>query len=298
MYRKLLLSICCALLLCSCSDDDLVDGPPPEKDLVEEQVVDPPIDEEGVVARVNGLAIYRKELERTIAKLVGAEAAAMMDEEATRKVLESMVMSRAISELRLREMTARDYKDMAWEVARFREQWLVREYLAEHGKVAPVTMAMVQQYYDDHPELFGGGPVKLYEMITTRRPLQAHERDELLGRLNDSADRDVWQDWVKELAAAGFPVTYSRGEENDVTLHPVLSRTIGPLAVGEVSQLIFVQETPCLVRVTGERTSPARPLSEVTGEIRKALAPLQMKQAIERVGKEAIANSVIEYKEL
>ncbi|MBU0681414.1 MAG: peptidyl-prolyl cis-trans isomerase [Proteobacteria bacterium] len=281
MRYKVVILLFLTLLLSSCGDADK------EATLEGESVV---------VAVVNGAEISQFDLDLAIRKLVGAEAATMMDEAATKKVLESMVMSRAISQLREKEMNALEKAEIAKEVAVFREQLLVRRYLAKHSPPQPVTMEMVQDYYDGHPELFGAKKIRMYEMITTKRALNANERDELLGKLQDPGKHGKWQDWAKELAAFGYPVTYRQGRDGGEVLHPKLNQVMGSLAPGQSSPLIFVKETPYLIRITSEENIPAQPLAEVTGAIKKALGPKQLKQAVEQVGKEALANAKVEYK--
>lgn len=295
VYCKILLSLLFLLILTSCSGDQPAQKPPSDKEGVKKEAAVKKDGEDKVLAVVNGSAISRSDLDLAIRKLAGQEAAEGLDETAAKKVLESMVISRAVSQLRQKEMSERDRAEIAREVAVFQEQLLVRQYLAEHGKPQPVTMESIQQYYDAHPELFGAGKIRQYEMITTGRPLQATERDELLGKLKDPEAHDKWQGWVDELVRTGYPVVYRQGRDGDEVLRPALAREITALSVGQVSPLIYVKEIPYLIRITAERNSPARPLSEVTGTIRKALAAQQMKQAIEQAGKEALANAVIEY---
>ncbi|EKD34190.1 MAG: hypothetical protein ACD_75C02431G0003 [uncultured bacterium] len=296
VYCKTLLSLLFLLILSSCSGDRPVQKPPADKEGVKKEAAVKLGGEDVVLAVVNGSKISRSDLDLAIRKLAGEEAAGGLDEKTAKKVLESMVMSRAISQLRQKEMSEQDHAEIAGEVAVFQEQLMVRQYLAKHSTPQLVTMEAIQEYYDAHPELFGSGNSRLYEVITTGRPLQATERDELLGKLKDPATREKWQSWVEELVQAGYPMVYRQGRDGDEVLHPALHQAIAALSVGQVSQLIFIKEIPYLVRVTGERIIPAKPLSEVTETIRKALAPQQLKQAIEEAGKEALAGAVVKYK--
>jgi hypothetical protein len=289
------MSLVLLLALCSCTGERSGQEQSPTQKAVKKEAAAAPDGEDKVLAVVNGSSITRSDLDLAIRKLAGGEAEGL-DETAARKVLESMVMSRAISQLRQKEMSKQDHAEIAREVAVFQEQLLVRQYLAEHGTPQPVAMESIRQYYDAHPELFSAGKIRQYEMITTGRPLQANERDELLGKLKDPEAHDKWQGWVDELVRTGYPVVYRQGGDGDEVLHPALARAIAALSVGQVSQLIFIQEIPYLVRITDERKIPPKPLSEVTGIIQKSLVAQRLKQAIEQAGKEALAGAAVEYK--
>jgi len=296
MQAKKLLFLFFLIILSACSSDQPAQQQIADKEPAKKATAANLQGEDTILAVVNGSAISRYDLDLAVRKLAGEEAAAMLDAKATKKVLESLVLSRAISQEQQQEMNGQEHAEIDREVAVFKEQLLVRKYLAKHGKPQPVTMEMVQGYYDAHPELFGAGTVREYEMITTLRPLQDNERDELLGKLKDPQDHERWREWANELSREGYPVAYRQGKESGGVLHPVLAQAIASLSAGQVAKLIFVQETPYLVRVTDERKTPARPLSEVTGTIRKALLPQQLKQVIEQVGREVLAKAAVEYK--
>lgn len=300
MNSRLILTILTLFLLFAC--DNQVVKEDAEVTNTEQQAEVPsatktvPTVKEDILALVNGSAITQTDLDFAIIKLIGEEAAARMDEKATKKVLDSMVMSRAISQLQQKEMNDDEQAEVEREVEIYKEQLLVRRYLAAHGSPQPVTIKQIQDYYDAHPELFGSKKIKHYEMITTKRPLKGNERDELLSKLRDPEKQPNWLDWSNELGALGYPLTYRQGRDDGKTLHPKLTQALTSLAQGQVSPLILIQETPYLIRITALQEIPARPLSEVTGPIRKKLAPIQVKKTIEEVGKEALDKAVIEYR--
>ncbi len=298
-YSTLLAVICC-LFLVSCSEGPAEQKKEIKKTVVKEDVTKTPVkavEQAGkTLVLVGGIPITQTDLDLAIKKLIGEEAAARMDKEATRKVLDSMVMSRAISQLRVAEMSEKENLLLDREVSAYREQLLVRRYLAKHGTPQPVTMTMIQEYYDKHPQLFGAKTIKEYEMLTSSRVLNPGERDEVFSKLNDASNKDDWQQWQKDQAANGHPMSYRHGKDDDDVLHYKIAQVIKTLSVGQESQFMIVKEIPYLIRVTAEKSIPAKPLSEVTGTIKKALAPQQVKQAIEKIGKQALGEVEVEYK--
>jgi len=157
-------------------------------------------------------------------------------------------------------------------------------------------MAMIQEYYQKHPELFGAKTIKAYEMLTSKGVPNPGARDELYAKLQEASQKEDWQQWQKDMAATGYLISYRQGKDDSDVLHPKLAQVVKTLSVGQESQFIIIKEIPYLIRVTDEKSIPAKPLSEVTGTIKKALAPRRVKQAIEKVGKEALAKVEVDYK--
>ncbi len=293
MHYKHIIPLLFLLILSSCNDKPREDETQPTTE--KEKIVQLKGDNI-ILAVVNGSVISRYDLDLAIQKLVGAEAAARMDTTASRKVLESMVISRAIGQARDKEMSKLEHAEIIKEVAVYREQFLVRRYLANHGSPNPVTMEQIQDYYDAHLEFFGAKTTKQYEMITTKRPLNAGERDEVLGKFGKLEKHENWRGWADDMETKGYPIAYRQGKGHSEVLHPQLSQALGALSKGEVSQLILVSDTPYFLRIVAEQQVPGQPISEVTGIIKKALVSKQVKQVIEKVGQKVLANAEVEYK--
>ena len=66
------------------------------------------------------------------------------------------------------------------------------------------------------------------------------------------------------------------------------------LEPGEASA-VFYGETLYRVRLVKEEKLGYQPLSAVSGEIRRKLAPIQMKKAIKLVSDKALASAKVEY---
>lgn len=178
---------------------------------VNDSTIDQKNNESRVVVMVNGEAITREDVDFAISQLVGPESAADMDDEARKKILESLVMSRAMSQAQSREMTDQDEKFLNQRLALFREDYLVKQYLAKHTSPPAITASMVREYYDAHLELFGQRVLKEYEGISTSRPLTVSEQSELLKTLEKIKEIKDWKSWTESVSERNLPVIFLKG---------------------------------------------------------------------------------------
>jgi hypothetical protein len=248
-----------------------------------------------VLVKVGDSEITTLDLAQSIERSFGEYGRSVLDEQARRKVLESLAMSRAIALASEGELDAQQRAALDRKVAAYREELLVKQYLAKHAPPEPVTDADVERYYKDHPEHFGGKKQREYELIASERVLNPAERDALLKVLTNPAQKVDWQSFVAELRAKGHPVTYQRGQGSDQALHARLRSTLESLAQGQASPLLFIEGRTYVVRLTGIQELPPRPLSEVSAQIRSALTPVQLKDSLERVGGDVLKQTRVEY---
>ena len=248
-----------------------------------------------VLARVAGEPITRYDLEQTIRSTLGPSTAARLDETVRKKVLESLVASRAIARAQEAELSAEDQAVLAKKLRAYREQLLVKQYLVRQATPQPVTGEMVREYYQAHPERFGAKIIRTYEMLAGRRKLNASERDALLQVLQTAAEKKDWQQWVKNLQDQDYPIEYRRGRVAEKLLHPRLHQLMQSLIKGEASQLTFIEGTAYIVRIVAEKHMAPRPLNEVSAEIRKALVPVQLKKAVKLASQQVLETAEVVY---
>ena len=250
-----------------------------------------------VLVRVNGSEITRYDLEQTIRSTLGRYSESRLDRAARRKVLESMVASRAIAQAQETELSEKDRSAIDKKVQAYREELLVMQYLSRHAPPQPVTQEMVREYYESHPEQFGRKTIRTYEMITSNRSLKGGERDRLLAVLRDAAQKKEWKGWVTALERQGYPVAFRQGQITEKILHPQLQLLMESLRKGETSNLVFVKGSPYVVRIVKEEKIPPRPLSEVSGQIRKSLVPVQLKKAVKQAAAEVLKTAEVVYED-
>lgn len=248
-----------------------------------------------VVARVNGSEITRLELEQAILSTLGKNAARRLDEKGRRKILESLVTSRAISMNAEKELTPEDKTLIKSKMAAYREQLLVKMYLAKHAGSMLVTQDMIKDYYDNHPERFGGKTIREYEMIVSRRKLQGNEKDSMIRALNIDRTGKNLKDWSESLIKQGHAVDYRQGRVMPGKMKPQMVKFLLSMKLGEISSLTFMDGFAYVARIKNETNVSPRPLAQVKDKIRKLLEPVEMKKAIKEVSEEVLRKVEVEY---
>jgi parvulin-like peptidyl-prolyl cis-trans isomerase-like protein len=249
-----------------------------------------------VLAEVNGTKVTERDVELAAASMFGQKAFERMKADARKNLLASVVQSRAIAQKREAELSAVERAELDKKVSAYREEVLVRQYLEQHTRSEPVTASMVEDYYKDHPERFGGAIQRSYEMLLTSRELAPAERDGLLALLKDASAHKDWAAWALELQKRGQPIAYRTGTDGEEVLHPALRALVLKLAQGEAAPLTFVEGKAYLIRVTRETEKPAKALSDVSGDIRKSLAPAQIKKSVQEATAVVMKDAKVVYR--
>lgn len=250
-----------------------------------------------VLADVAGTPIHELDLDVHLTKLFGDGSGASGQPEVRRQALESMVMGRVIAQAAEAELSATDRARVDAQVALYREQLLMTEYLRRHATPQPVTAQMVQDYYRNHLERFGGGSERTFEMIIAADIPAAPQRDAALEALRAARGDGDWPAVVERLRSKGLALEYRQGSGDDQVLPEALRALVGRLAVKEASEPGLMQRRPYIVRVVSEIERAPRPLSEVSAEIRRSLAPMQVKEAVQAVADPLMKNTKITYHE-
>jgi EpsD family peptidyl-prolyl cis-trans isomerase len=253
--------------------------------------------EQQVLAKVNGSSITRYDVDAAAQRTLGEELALSLDATGRRKVLESLVQSRAVAQLAERELAAEERAALDKRVSAYREELLVQAYLERHITPSPVTGQMVRQYYEAHPERFGGKKVVSYEMLFTPNAPAGKAREGLLQALRKSAQVKDLAAFGEELKKAGHDVLYRRGSVAEQTLDPQLRAALQQLAVGKTSNVIMLGGRLHVARIASESVQAARPLEQVADEIRRTLSPLRVKEAVKSASREALKKAKVVYQD-
>jgi hypothetical protein len=250
-----------------------------------------------VLARVAGEPITRYDLEQTIQSTLGEASAGRLDEAGRKKILESLVAGRAIAQAQEAALKPEEIAEIDKKTQAYREQLLVKQYLAKHAAPQPVTQDMVRDYYQAHPERFGGRTIRSYEMLAGKRQLKTTERDDLIKAMQGAAVKKDWQQWVQSLQQQGYPIELRQGQVDEKLLHPRLRQLMMSLQKGQTSQLSFIEGQAYIIRVVDEKQLPPRPLNEVSAQIRKALVPVQLKKAVKQASDQVLQTTEVIYEE-
>lgn len=218
---------------------------------------------------------------------------ALLDARFDDTLLKSLVSSRAMSQLASKEMDHDSSHALDLKVAAYREELLVKEYLKKHANPVPVSETQVREYYDKHPEELSGGSKKEFEyFISTAGDLNEEQRKRVLAFISSARSADKWVgllDGNKDLH-----VTYRKAKARTSVLEEPLKTLVSTTASGSVSS-VHMGKQIVIVRVLGEETIPARPLAEVSAEIRKRLAPMQLRKAVKEVSALALTQVEVTY---
>ncbi|WJN59428.1 peptidyl-prolyl cis-trans isomerase [Pseudomonas sp. SO81] len=256
---------------------------------------DVPVEPSATLVTVDESPITRAQLELTIERTLGDSAPLFANEEVERKILDSLVSSRAMALLAERELDASEKQQLDLKAQAYREELLVRHYLQEHATPEPVSTEMVADYYNRHPEEFGGGVEKSFEIIASTTELDERQRSELITLLSGAeVQKGDWQALVASWRTAGRPLEYRQNKLRPEMLGQPLRSLVEGTATGSLAPL-YTNGQLLLVRVTAEQKLPAKPLAEVSAAIREKLAPQALKKAVKELSAQAVEQVKVQY---
>ncbi len=248
-----------------------------------------------ILASVNDSPITKYDLNQTIRSTLGRSSASKLDEEGRKKVLESLVASRAIAQVQEKALTPKETAALEKKINSYREKLLVKQHLAKNVPLQPVTQEMIQKYYRDHPEKFGEKKTRTYEMIVSQENLEIKARDGLIKALKNPQEKKDWAKWVKDLKKNNHEVSYRKGQLSDKILNSKLRNLMASLKMGDTSSLTFIRGMVYIVRIRDEKQIPPRPLKDVSGQIRKTLSPIQIKKAVKQASEDVLEEVNVVY---
>lgn len=241
-----------------------------------------------VLAKVGGKPISQYDVDRLAQRTLGDLGGENVRRAAQGKLLEGLIQSRAIASAAEKELSPLEKLELERELASYREQLLVRRYVDKHAPPAPVTPQMIEDYYRNHPERFGGKTRRLCEVLGASRDLSSEERANVMKALRDADHQTDWKQWSESLSKKQhLPVSLTSTADDDQLLVAKLGDLIRSLKPGAPSAVVIVSGRPYVARLTGEEKASPRPLAEVRGEIERLLAPAQLSTVLERVGRDA-----------
>ena len=249
-----------------------------------------------IAAEVGGESISFFDVEETARKTLGEERASSIDVGVKKKILESLVTSRAMAQAQWKSMSDEEKVRTIKDVAAYREQLLVRKYLAENASPAPITEEKMKAWYEAHPEMYGAKETIHYEMVAGDTKGQSRSSESWVKQMGDVAASSNWSNYVTSKREEGWPLFYRDGHAREEVMDKTLFTLIKSVAEGETSPLTYIKGNPYLVRVIKKSVSDPKPFEEVRAEIRQSLGPLRMKEAVRSAGVKALANVDVVYK--
>ena len=247
-----------------------------------------------ILAQADDVMVTGYDLEAYLLATLGDFGAMRIDEAGRKKALEGLVATKIIARQREQELSLEQRAELDKKVEAYREQLLLKQYLAVHAPPEPVTAEQIRTYYAENPDRFAARSDRSFEMLFTPESLPDAKQRQLLDLLGKIDDQD-WAARAASLRARGMPVHHRRGVVDRAPLHPRLEKALRNMRLGRPSAPIFVQDKLYVLRVTSEKQHPARSLHEASGEIRERLVPLQVKKAIAKARSEAMRGLHVTY---
>ena len=236
------------------------------------------------VAYVDDTPITTTQVDHMTSKLGLNQATLIKQPDAKNKIRETLINSRAMALLSDASMDKKARHEVELAVAAYREELLVHRYLKDHVVPEPVGMELVEEYYRKHPEEFGGGLEKTFEMLRAPDGLEDEERNRLIRKISESSKAKNWKALANTM---GDKVSYRQATARvDVLEEPVKS-LVSSTSPGNVSPLSTAKGI-VVVHVISEKKLPSKPIEQVSSEIRKRLAPIKLKEAIKKAAEDAL----------
>ncbi|WP_415894908.1 peptidyl-prolyl cis-trans isomerase [Neptuniibacter sp. PT34_22] len=240
---------------------------------------------------VNGESITQQDLEFTIRRTFSQAELLYANEEVNQKVLQSLIAGEAMKQKIKQELSEDTLGEIAQKVKAYEQELFIKEYLSHYAQPQPVSVSMVQDYYTKNPDQFGGTTIKQLEILRSSKPLDDELKQSVLQNQPQIETSDDWAQLVQNLPGdLVLQKTSSAGQ-----LDTRLTQAINTLNKGQVTSAIFIEGNIYFAKVVGETTLPPKPLSEVSGQIRKMLSPQQVRKAVKRASDEVVAEAKIEY---
>lgn len=248
-----------------------------------------------VLVKVNGSPVTQRDVDVAAIRMLGARRAFEVDSTGRQKILESIVLSKILTEAAVKEQNPESIDSINRQVRDYREELLIKEYLRKHIKPVPVTQAMIQDYYEKYPERFGGKTIREYMALTTSGKTAGKLRQQIFKAFSDAKIKKNWRAYAKKLSKQGMKVELKKGKTDDKLLHARLKMMLEAIKLNDTSKPFMLDGRQYVLRVTAEKKQKPRELKEVGAEIRKAIAPGILKAAINKVSEDLKVNAVIEY---
>lgn len=249
-------------------------------------------DQSPVVAQVGDENITQADVDFMLERMLKGQALAQADEALRQKVLDSLIASRAMKIQMEASLAAEEKELIARSAKAYEEELYVKQYLADHVVPEPVTLEMVQAYYDKHPQEFGGAAVQDFQMLVFNNAKDQQARDKFLAAVPEIKATNNWNAAKKQWAQF-YALQYQEGRARPGLLEPALEQAISRLNVSEISDLIYANDQIYLVKVTNLTQLTPKPLADVSADIRKQLAAQQLRSAVKKASEDVLTKVAV-----
>ena len=217
------------------------------------------------------------------------------EKESIRKnVLESLVAAKAIKHQMLQDLDQVEKQNINRKILAYADELYVKAYLQRHVNPQPVSTKMVKSYYDQNMEEFGGGDEILVEMLKMKTPPSEEQRDTFLGKIDQLRNEKNWKSYSAN-TLGNLKLEYFRTIVRPELFVSAIHDAIDATAEGETSNMVFVDGIPHIVRILSVTKQQPQSLADVSRNIRKKLAAIQLKASVKEASIQALENTKVQY---
>lgn len=134
----------------------------------------------------------------------------------------------------------------------------MKEYLRKHINPTPVTQDMIQEYYEKHPEQFGGKVIREYIALVSQQKTQGILRQKIVKALDAAKDKKNWRSYAKSLTKKGIKVSFKQGKTDGKLLHERLRLVLKNIKLKETSKPFLLDGKQYVVRVIVEQKTETK----------------------------------------
>ena len=257
-----------------------------------------------VLAKVNGTLITEDDLLALLIRVSGNRASevieqTLQDKNKKSKLLEGLVNTRAMALLQEQRLSPDERRTLDRQVAAYKEELLVKKYLEQHAQVQSVSNEMVKKYYQENQQQFAESVQYRFELLTSYGELSDEIRKAIIEILGQAKTNQDWKVLEKKLIQKKLPIRYQQAETRlsllSEDLQNLLSNTASSSqSLPQVSD-VDISNNVKVIRVIEMLPERVKPLSEVSANIRKKLAPVMMKKTVAKLSQEAREQVEISY---
>lgn len=245
-----------------------------------------------VVATVNGDPVYEEHVQVMLDRF---SAGAVEDDQAVRRnVVESLVRAKALADHARHSLSAESVERIEARADLYRQELLVAAYLEAEADPQPVSNRMVQEYYNNHREEYALGRRLHLQYLESVEGLDERAKRQLMKAMGEVKADEDWRRAQATLEAQGFKVRFRETRIQASLLAEPLKTIVSRLQPKEASA-VFYGDALYRAKLLSSEALGYTPLSEVSAAIRKSLAPVQMKKAVQRLSDDAVGKADIEY---
>ena len=238
----------------------------------------PPQDD--ILARVGNGVVTRGDFESYLERLPVPMQAQARSPEKIREYLDMLIDREILNQKAVEAGLDRD-PEIEHAVEMYRQKLMAQRLVKSEISTRPVNESLVREYYDKHPEEFGGGKmIRASQILVAKTRENARTTAEKI-RADILAGQADFAAMARQHSndAGTAPKGGDMGWVSPGIIKPELEQALFDLEKGRVSGVITTDLGFHILKANDIKSRPAKPFDVVAGEIRQKLAPLGAQDA-------------------